>query len=133
MKSDIKQTKEHTVKIINTKGSHIIVKGRLNGKVAYFLIDTGAQSSILDTNQDSLYGFRAFDVFGDSVGGVGGNVLKKITIANLIDVGGVNIVDKEDIQICTDLMDMNIGLHYSTGYIIEGLIGGDILNKFKVH
>src|SRR5688500_9835416 len=49
-----------------------VLEGKLNGKRALFIIDTGASVSILNKSESQKFGFRFIDSAGDQVAGLGG-------------------------------------------------------------
>jgi hypothetical protein len=50
-----------------------VVEGKINGKKAYFIIDTGASISLLNETEANKFGFRFFTSEGLEVHGLGGN------------------------------------------------------------
>lgn len=66
----------------------LIVEGRVNGKRAYFLIDTGASVGLMDSNQRDDYGLIRGRKYNGTIIGAGGemsNVRHCDTFLNIED------------------------------------------------
>lgn len=100
-----------------------IVQGVINGRKAYFLLDTGASVSMLDTSQKKDFGFEAVGLDDTTIGGYGGLSLE------------VSKLEKYKVEIGTELMrDDFLGkdlkylvepIQENTGYKITGIIGSN--------
>lgn len=102
--------------------SHVpIIEGVLNGKKAYFMLDTGASISVLDTNQSKDY---MFSIIGDSdveITGIGSNRSESKEIGkSLVKVGESTL---KETFIGKDLRDVVRAVSSGSGYNIVGIIG----------
>lgn len=105
-----------------------IVEVTLNGKTAYFVLDSGSDVSLLDSAEANDYGFffqkRATRSI---VGASGGN-------QSLYQATGVNLqIDRQPLQTAfyaTDLSPVIESLSNSTGIAISGIIGMDLMRKY---
>lgn len=107
-----------------------IVKGTLNGKKAYFLLDTGASVSILDVKKSSEYGVEIGDIEDVGVAGYGG-VTTDITILSNVDLrfGTERMKDKfsgKDIGYLIEVIRKN------TGFEIVGIVGNNNIATSKL-
>ena len=117
------------IEIINLK-SKPIVKGLLNGKVAYFLLDTGSDLTILNTRSAKEYGYKTIP--GRSkvmmIEGLGGSHrdFRRATGLKLF-------MDESLIYthfFAFDLTNIINSLHNNTNMKIVGIIGSDIMKKY---
>jgi hypothetical protein len=102
-----------------------IIEGILNGKKAYFIVDSGASISILDVNQSKEYFFDCLDL-ESTVLGFGG----KSTYYTLSNVN----VDLKLIPTITEFKGNDLKLLVKTidkhsGVKIVGILGSDIFKK----
>lgn len=106
-----------------------IVRGSLNGKEAFFLLDTGSDLSILHTRMARTYGFAiSSKVYRRPIHGIQGetNFVKPIRHANLT-LGGHALE--------TSFKGMDIGplvasIRRKTTFQIAGIIGVDVLMRY---
>ena len=106
-----------------------IVKGSLNGKMAYFVLDTGAEFTVLHSDDASGYGFRTAGIFNDQViTGIGGNGAKvqKAFKANF----KLEDVQMETAMYVTDISDIKQLAQKITGLRVTGIIGIDLIVKY---
>lgn len=113
-----------------------IVEARLNGKSAYFLIDTGSDISILNKDDRHEYGFRLFTQKADnhnSVGvgvGVGGKTSAFIDTHRVqLELGSTRINTR---YMAYDLSAIVQGIHKNTGIEIAGIIGSDVMKRYGI-
>lgn len=102
--------------------SHVpIIAGTLNGKKAYFMLDTGASISVLDTNQAKDYMFSIIGDSGVEITGIGSNRSESKEIGkSLIKVGEKTLTEE---FIGKDLRDVVRAVSSGSGYNIVGIIG----------
>ncbi len=116
---------------IEGDGFHIMVGGLIHGKEARFLIDTGASRSVFD--RKTIASFIDNPVFQKKDGltaGVGGSDLESATfVIDSLSVGGLEMTAYEAVAL--DLENV----HEMYGKLnlphIDGIIGGDLLQKYK--
>ena len=116
---------------IEGDGFHIMIQGRINGKEANFLIDTGASRSVFDPkNIANFIDNPQFEKKEGITAGVGGNELESATF----DIEALNLGDLEIRHYNAVALDLeNIYESYEKVHLpkIDGIIGGDLLVKHK--
>ena len=116
---------------IEGDGFHIMIQGRINGKEANFLIDTGASRSVFDPkNIANFIENPQFEKKEGITAGVGGNELESATF----DIEALNLGDLEIRHYNAVALDLeNIYESYEKVHLpkIDGIIGGDLLVKHK--
>ena len=116
---------------IEGDGFHIMIQGRINGKEANFLIDTGASRSVFDPkNIANFIDNPQFEKKEGITAGVGGNELESATfVIEALDLGDLEI--RHYNAVALDLE--NIYESYEKVHLpkIDGIIGGDLLVKHK--
>lgn len=116
---------------IEGEGFHIMVKGKIHGKEANFLIDTGASRSVFDPNTISKFIENLqFEHKEGLTAGVGSSDLESSTFfIGSFSIGDLEIQDYEAVAL--DLSN----IHEMYGKLglprIDGIIGGDLLKKYK--
>jgi len=107
-----------------------IVKGTLNNKIAYYIIDSGASISVLDESQSKDYGFGVYDnpEFGNGFGYGGVAKFKEAMGVNAY-IGGVKINVAFKAQNLSLLSD-NLKRQY--GIKIVGIVGCDWLKTNEI-
>ena len=117
------------LKIVNLR-SKPIVKGVLNGKMAYFLLDTGSDLTILDAGSARKYGFKTIQSKGKvlMIEGLGGSHrdFRRATGLKLF-------MDESLIYthfFAFDLSNIVNSLNANTGMKIVGIIGSDVMRKY---
>lgn len=117
------------LKIVNLR-SKPIVKGVLNGKMAYFLLDTGSDLTILDTKSAKKYGFKTIQARSKvmMIEGLGGSYqdFRRATGLKLF-------MDESLIYthfFAFDLTNIINSLNTNTGMKIVGIIGSDVMRKY---
>lgn len=116
---------------IEGDGFHLMIEGKINGKDAHFLIDTGASRSVFDPNTIATFIEDPQFVKKEGItAGVGSSQLESSTfcIASLC-LGELEIRNYQGIA-----LDLE-AIHESYAKIklpmIHGIIGGDILARHK--
>lgn len=116
---------------IEGEGFHVMVKGKINGMEANFLIDTGASRSVFDPNV--ITKFIENPVFKKKPGltaGVGSSDLESSTfIINSLSFGDIEIHDYEAVAL--DLENIHENYQQLGLPPIDGIIGGDLLYGLK--
>jgi len=121
---------QDTVKIIRLKG-HPIVAGSLNGKKAFFLVDSGANITILNINDVNRYQIR----YSESISKV--KIISGLTANQteiLVATNTSLYLGNRKMEACFKLLDLSnlrdsIGV--SDGIWINGIIGSDLMKKYK--
>lgn len=116
---------------IEGEGFHIMVHGKIHGKEAHFLIDTGASRSVFDPNTiTDFIDNVAFEKKEGMTAGVGSSDLESATfMIEVFSIGELEIHDYEAVAL--DLEN----IHEMYGKLglprIDGIIGGDLLKRYK--
>ena len=124
---------EVPLQLLDLKGDgfHIMVKGVIHGKEAFFLIDTGASRSVFDPNTiTSFINDVQFEKKEGLSAGLGISNSEIITFKmESFFIGDLEIQNYEaaamDLEIVDDMYG-TVGLPH-----IDGIIGGDLLKKHK--
>ena len=116
---------------IEGEGFHIMVKGMIHGKEASFLIDTGASRSVFDPNTiTSFIEDIQFERKEGMSASVGSSDLESATfVIDSLAIGSLEIKDYEAVALDLE----NIHEMYAKLRLphIDGIIGGDLLQKYK--
>ena len=116
---------------IEGEGFHIMVQGKIHGKEARFLIDTGASRSVFDPHTiTDFIDNVAFEKKEGMTAGVGSSDLESATfMIEIFSIGELEIHDYEAVAL--DLEN----IHEMYGKLglprIDGIIGGDLLKCYK--
>jgi len=116
---------------IEGDGFHIMVKGTIHGKEARFLIDTGASRSVFDPiTLSSFISDLQFEKKEGLTAGVGSSDLESSTfVIDHWSIGEMEITDYEGVALdLGNIHEMYQKIHLPH---IDGIIGGDILHKYK--
>lgn len=107
-----------------------LVEGTLNGKKAYWIIDSGASYCVVDVNQSKKYEFTVIDDPQQvSIAGIGGVVSRKLAINIDAFIGGMEVdVDFKS----QDLSSVQKAIMHNNGINVVGILGSDWFNKNKL-
>lgn len=116
---------------IEGEGFHVLIKGKINGMEANFLVDTGASRSVFDPNVIGRYiDNPTFEKKTGITAGVGGNDLESSTFTiNSLAFGDIEIHNYEAVAL--DLENIHETYQKLRLPSIDGIIGGDLLYRFK--
>ncbi|MEQ9438278.1 MAG: retropepsin-like aspartic protease [Cyclobacteriaceae bacterium] len=107
-----------------------IVRGEMNGKTAYFLLDTGSDVSLINTGDAEKYGFSYITnngLKGYQLAGLGASTNELFNIYNIdLRLGSQKI---KAIFIAYDLSNIIRSLNTNTPIRINGIIGSKALRK----
>lgn len=104
---------------VKSKSSkRLIIEGQVNGKDAYFLIDTGASVAILDDNQSRRYGLEKGRKFPSPVVGAGGEMKDVYYCTTMVDYFGKKIPQ----FLMADLKHVVKSVENETGLKILGIV-----------
>lgn len=104
-----------------------IIKGMINGKIAYFVLDSGASISVLDNNQSEYYGFSIREG-GGLASGYGGTTNFQLVYNAIISVGDIEFKNEYK---ASNLSAIALALVEDDGIQIAGIIGNDIMKPYK--
>ena len=116
---------------IENNGFHLSVKGKINGKVANLLIDTGASHTVFDINRmDKFVKNKKLIKNNQLSTGLGTNsMVSHVSMLKKIKLGDLLIVNFNTVFI--DLSHVNSSYETIKLKPIDGVIGSDILFEFK--
>jgi hypothetical protein len=107
-----------------------IIQGSINGKRAYFIIDTGASCSILNQSVADRFGFRYFATLEGSVTGLGGSTKVSRAFNYIIEFGPLRICNV--IFHTRHLDDLASVIQEQENIDIAGIIGSDIFKRYEI-
>lgn len=116
---------------IEGEGFHVMIKGKINGMEAHFLVDTGASRSVFDPAVISRFVENpTFEKKPGITAGVGGSDLESSTFTiNSLTFGDIEIRDYEAVAL--DLENVHETYQKLGLPAIDGIIGGDLLYRLK--
>lgn len=107
-----------------------VIEGRLNGRTAFFIVDSGASLSVLDENQKEDYEFETYASTIEAAGYSGVAVFKEVQGAQ-ITLGGVDFTTDFKAQDMSKIVEI---IRKEDNVLISGIIGSDIMktNRFII-
>ncbi|MCR4848391.1 MAG: retropepsin-like domain-containing protein [Bacteroidales bacterium] len=116
---------------IEGEGFHVMVKGKINGMEANFIIDTGASRSVFDPTVITRFVENPqFKKKPGITAGVGGSDLDSSTfIIDTLTLGDIEIHDYEAVAL--DLENIHETYQKLKLPTIDGIIGSDLLYRLK--
>lgn len=121
------------IKLLNIEndGYHLLIKTKINGKVANLLIDTGASRTVFDLNRmDKFINKKDLKKNEQLSTGLGtSSMVSHVSEIKKLDLGGLIIANYDGIFI--DLSHVNKSYENIKLKPIDGVIGSDILLQFK--
>ena len=110
-------------------GMHLIVKVKINNRVAKLVLDTGASQTVLDNNRiDRFMKETKFKKTNGLVSGVGTNKLKSHFVpVKKFQIGTFVLYDLELVML--DLFHVNNSYTTMNEKPVDGVLGGDLLDK----
>lgn len=103
-----------------------VVKGTLNGKEAFFIIDSGASMSVLDEAQSDYYDFSSFTSNTEAAGYGGVAEFREASKVNLM-IGGKKFDTEFKTQDLTAIVEL---IKQNDRVEISGIIGSDIMKTY---
>ena len=116
---------------IEGEGFHVMIKGKINGREANFLVDTGASRSVFDPKLITKFVDNPqFEKKEGITAGVGGSDLESSTfMIDLLGFGDIEIKHYEAVAL--DMQNIHQTYRKLRLPSIDGIIGGDILYRLK--
>ena len=124
---------EIPINIINIEndGFHIIAEGLINGKLARFVVDTGASRTVFD--KDRILDYIDNPEFSEKEGisaGIGGTDISSFIFSiNELCFGELKINDYQ--AVAMDLSNINNSYAMINLPPIDAVLGGDLLKKYQ--
>jgi predicted aspartyl protease len=108
---------------------HHLVTAAVNGKEGVFVLDTGANLSVIDVDHAAYFGLAAATGRRGGATGLGGsNIARQVAIESLA-LGGVKVRQRR--MVVTDLGSIGDALAPLSGGAVHGLIGQDVLKEHR--
>ena len=122
---------QDTVKMHRMNDQPIVV-GKLNGKKAYFLVDSGADICILNKKDVGRYNirYRKSNSKGNKISGLGSRLEGNILVA----INSNFYLGNKKMEACFKVMDLSIikgSIGSRSGVWINGIIGSDLMKKYQ--
>ncbi len=122
-----------TIISIEDDGFHLLIPVKINNKKAKLLIDTGASRTVFDKDRMMHFVGNNKDQYEENQKlstGIGTNALKsQAFILNKLTLGDLKI--KKYPAVVLDMVHINISYENLKIPAIDGVVGGDILSKYK--
>lgn len=115
------------VPLIELASGHHLVKARLNGRAATFVLDTGANATVLNAPYAEQFGVEG-GLPGGAVG-LGGAMQASAARIDELVIGGVPI--RQSRIMVTDLGQLSRLLEPMAGREIHGIVGQDVMNEHR--
>jgi len=116
---------------IDKHGCQLTVPGKINGKKAHLIVDSGASLTVFDKNRiEKFLGHKKFEKAEGFSTGLGTNSME----SHLVIVPGLSIGDfeiKDEKMVLLDLSHVNESYQVMKLKPVDGVIGGDILKRYK--
>ncbi|HAG16287.1 MAG TPA: hypothetical protein DCG69_07160 [Bacteroidales bacterium] len=116
---------------IESEGVHLFFEALLNQKACKMLIDTGASRSVFDSNRIGLFVDNPEISENDQLStGLGTNSMKShMVILENVKIGNLRL--KNYTAVIIDMTHINQSFETMGLQQIDGVLGGDILLKYK--
>ena len=111
-----------------TTGHHL-VEATLNGRPALFVLDTGANLTVLDEDHVRAFGLDESGARRGSGAAIGGAVAARQHSIDSLTVGGIDIRQRR--IVVADLGHLTSTMTPLAGGTVHGLIGQDVLNEHR--
>lgn len=107
-----------------------IVKGSINGKTAYFILDSGASISVMNSEVANEFGFRIEETDEGGAAGYGGTAnFQKATSITIKTADDIELWVKEfKAQNLSKIVDV---IERGEGIRINGILGFDIMERYN--
>jgi hypothetical protein len=107
-----------------------VAEGKINGKKAFFIIDTGASCSILNESASEHFGFKYFLKIDDHVFGLSGRAKTNQAFNYVIEFGPHKIT--QVVFRTKHMNDLAAVIREAESIDIAGIIGSDVLYRYKI-
>lgn len=105
---------------VSVTDKRLLIPMKLNGKVVYFLADTGASLSLVDSSQADNLNFKLKSKLNGTIVGAGGETNNVWHVKDLeVDFNGKKVYQ----FLATDLTNINNSIKKETDYKVAGVLG----------
>ena len=116
------------LKEARTTGHHLVT-ARINGKEGVFVLDTGANMSVIDVDHAAHFGIEAGRGSRGGATGLGGARAASQASIESLSLGGIDVRQRR--MVLTDLGQLGDALAPLAGGAVHGLIGQDVLKEHR--
>jgi hypothetical protein len=116
---------------LNDNGSHLLLKAHINGKSARMLVDTGASNTVFDKERLAFFlNGAAYEAEERLSTGLGTNTMESHSAElRKLEFGALKLLNYRVLVL--NLSHVNVSYGSMKLKPIDGVLGGDILKKFK--
>jgi hypothetical protein len=111
-----------------TIGMIPVIEGKINGKRAFFIVDTGASCSLLNEQSAHRYGFKYRARSDEQVVGLNGQAKINMAFDYDVQLGSVNL--KQAVFKTRHLSELANIIREKDHIDVAGIIGADILKRY---
>jgi hypothetical protein len=108
---------------------HHLVEARLNGRDGLFVLDTGANVSVIDDDHVATFGLGGSAVRRGAGVAIGGAVPARQVAIEGLELGGVPVRQRR--MVVADVGNLMAAMRPLAGGAVHGLIGQDVLNEHR--
>ncbi len=108
---------------------HHLLEARLNGRNGLFVLDTGANVSVIDDDHVGTFGLSGRSVRRGAGVAIGGAVTARQVAIESLELGGVAVRQRR--MVVADLGNLMAAMRPLAGGAVHGLIGQDVLNEHR--
>lgn len=108
---------------------HHLVEATLNGRKGLFVLDTGANMSVLDSKHAAEFGLTEADSSPGGALGIGSRLNARQASIESLSLGPIRMRQRR--IVITDLGQLGDALAPLAGGTVHGLIGQDVLNEHR--
>lgn len=108
---------------------HHLVEATINGRVGSFVLDTGANVTVVDRQHLGHFGIESRGARGAVVGGLGGGQRATQVSIKSLRIGDIDV--RQQRIVSADLGQLLGALGQATGTIVYGLVGQDVLKEHR--
>jgi len=116
-------------KLQKTFSNHFVIKAKVNGTKGRFIVDTGASNSCVGLEEIDLFNLSLEETDKKAAGAGSTNIKTQIASNNTLTIKRFKIAPLTLVVI--DLSHINTALIEHKTTPINGIIGADILKKYK--
>ncbi len=116
-------------KLKKSVSNHFVLKAKVNGIYGNFIVDTGASNSCVGLQEIDLFKLSLQNSDKKAAGAGSTNINTQLSHNNKLSIKQFNINNLSLIII--DLSHINTALEEHKSETINGIIGADILKKYK--
>jgi len=116
-------------KLHNTPSKHFVINAKINGIKGRFIVDTGASNSCVGLEEIILFNLSLEQTNKKAAGAGSTNISTQIAKGNTMHLRRFKI--KSLMLVVIDLSHINTALIEHNTKPINGIIGADILEKYK--